>query len=127
MITGLLEIIIGVVLIICYLTGVSDEFWGGMGTSLLIVGIIFLIKTIKYKTNDKYREKYETELNDERNRYLSSKAWAWAGYIFVMIAAIGTIILKLMKEEKLMMMASGSICLIMVLYWISYIILKRKY
>lgn len=126
-IASLLEIFVGTILIICSILGKVDEFWSGMGTALLIIGIIFLIRMIKYKTNEEYRENFDTEINDERNKYLSSKAWAWAGYLFVMISATATIILKLVQKEELMMMASGSVCLIMVLYWISYMILKRKY
>ena len=127
MIASIIEIVVGAALIIASLLGVVDEFWSGMGTSLLIIGILFLIRAIKYKTNGEYREKWDIENNDERNKYISLKAWAWAGYLFVLIAAAGTIILKIIGREDLMMMASGSVCIIMVLYWISYTILKRKY
>ena len=121
------EILIGIILIGCSMYGIADEFWCGMGTALLIVGVLFLIRMIKYKTNFEYREKYDIEINDERNKYLSSKSWAWAGYLFVLSEAIGSIVFKILGKEELMMMASGSVCLIMVLYWISYSILKKKY
>ena len=107
--------------------GIVDEYWSGMGFALLIVGVVFLLRQFKYKTNEEYRERYDVERSDERNRYLSGKAWAWAGYLFVMIAAVGSIMLKMAGREELMLMASGSVCLIMALYWISYIILKKKY
>ena len=127
LIASIVEIIIGAALLICSMFGVVDEFWSGMGTSLLIIGIIFLIRNIKYKTNEEYREKIDIESNDERNKYISLKAWAWAGYLFVMLGAVGTIVFKLMGKEDLMMMASLSVCLIMVFYWISYTFLKKKY
>lgn len=126
-IASIVEIIIGVILIGCSILGTVDEFWSGMGTAMLAVGVAFLIRQIKYKTNEEYREKYDVERSDERNRYLSGKAWAWAGYLFVMIAAVATIMLKLAGREELMLMASGSVCLIVLLYWVSYVILKRKY
>lgn len=127
LIASIVEIIIGAALLICSMFGVVDEFWSGMGTSLLIIGIIFLIRNIKYKTNEEYREKIDIESNDERNKYISLKAWAWAGYLFVMLGAVGTIVFKLIGKEDLMMMASLSVCLIMVFYWISYTFLKKKY
>ena len=127
LIASILEIIVGVALLICSMFELVDEFWSGMGTSLLIVGIIFLIRNIKYKTNEEYREKIDIESNDERNKYISLKAWAWAGYLFVMIGAVGVIVFKLIGKEDLMMMASLSVCLIMVFYWISYTFLKKKY
>ena len=127
LIASILEIIVGAALLICSMFELVDEFWSGMGTSLLIIGIIFLIRNIKYKTNEEYREKIDIESNDERNKYISLKAWAWAGYLFVMLGAVGVIVFKLIGKEDLMMMASLSVCLIMVFYWISYIFLKKKY
>ena len=127
LIASILEIIVGAALLICSMFELVDEFWSGMGTSLLIIGIIFLIRNIKYKTNEEYREKIDIESNDERNKYISLKAWAWAGYLFVMLGAVGTIVFKLIGKEDLMMMASLSVCLIMVFYWISYTFLKKKY
>ena len=127
LIASIIEIIVGGALLISSLFGVVDEFWSGMGTSLFIIGVIFLSKNIKYKTNEEYREKLDIETNDERNKYISLKAWAWAGYIFVLLGGVGTIIFKLIGKEDLMMMASASVCLIMILYWISYTVLKKKY
>ena len=127
LIASIIEIIVGVALLICSVFGVVDEFWSGMGTSLFIIGVVFLIRNIKYKTNEEYREKIDIESNDERNKYISLKAWAWAGYLFVMFGAVGTILFKLMGKEDLMMMASASVCLIMVFYWISHTFLNKKY
>lgn len=127
LITSVLEIIIGFSLVAASMFGAVDEFWSGMGTTLLILGILFLIRAIKYKTNHDYKEKYDIEINDERNKYLTMKAWSWAGYLFVMIAACLTIILKLVGKEELMMISSGSVCLVIMLYWISYMVLKKKY
>ena len=127
LIASIVEIILGAALLICSVFGVVDEFWSGMGTSLFIIGVIFLIRNIKYKTNEEYREKMDIRSNDERNKYISLKAWAWAGYLFVLLGGVGTIVFKIIGREDLMMMASSSVCLIMVFYWISHTFLKKKY
>jgi hypothetical protein len=44
-----------------------------------------------------------------------------------MVAAVGSIVFKLMGREDLMMLASGSVCLIMLLYWGSWMVLRKKY
>ena len=106
---------------------VIDEFWSGFGSSLFVVGILLLIRQVRYRTNEEYKETVDTAIADERNNFLRMKAWSWAGYLFVMIAACATIMLKLAGKEDLMMISSGSICLVMVLYWISYMVLKKKY
>ena len=127
LIVSILEIIIGLSLVVASIFGAVDEYWSDMGTTLLIVGILFLAKTIKYKTNQEYREEYDIKINDERNKYISMKAWSWAGYLFVISAAVASIGFKIVEREDLMRMASGSVCLVMLFYWISYMVLKKKY
>lgn len=127
LISSILEIVIGVVLCVCYFANLIDEFWSGMGVALIVVGALFLLRNIKYQTNEKYREEIDVQNSDERNKFLSLKAWSWAGYLFVIIAAVGTIIFKFVGKEDLMMLSSGAVCLIVFLYWISYMILRKKY
>jgi len=127
LISSILEIVIGVVLCVCYFANLIDEFWSGMGIALIIVGSLFLLRNIKYQTNEKYREEIDVQNSDERNKFLSLKAWSWSGYLFVIIAAVGTFVFKFMDKEELMMLSSGAVCLIVFLYWISYIILCKKY
>ena len=127
LIAFIVEIVVGAILLILAALNVLDEYWSGMGTALIIVAIVQLIRIIRYKTNTQYRESVDVEVNDERNRYISMKAWSWAGYIFVMISAVASIVLKVLGQDQYMKIASGSICLILVLYWVSYYILRKKY
>ncbi len=124
---SILWIILGIGLIVaCAITDI-DEFWGGLGTGFIFVGLLQLLRWSKYLRNEEYREKTNIEINDERNRYLSGRAWGWAGYLFVIISAIACIGFRIMGENQLSTFASGGLCLILVLYWGSYFILKRKY
>ena len=127
LIASIVEIVLGAILLVCNLAGLLDEFWSGMGVALIVVGGLLLLRQIKYKTNESYRESVDVEVNDERNKYLSMKAWSWAGYLFVMIAAVGAVVLKIVGQDELVFFASGSVCLIMILYWLSYVVLRKKY
>ncbi len=127
MFASILEVIIGITLCVCYFAHLIDEFWSGMGVALIVVGTLFLLRNIKYHTNEKYREEIDVQNSDERNKFISMKAWSWSGYLFVIIAAIATIVFRLINQEALMMLASGSVCLIILLYWVSYMILRKKY
>ena len=120
-------ILLGAALAVCGETGLIDDSWGSMGFTLVLVGILQVIRHIRYRTNEDYREKFDTESKDERNRFIANKAWAWAGYLFVITGCVGTIVFKLEGREDLMMMASGCVCLMVLLYWGSYMVLKKKY
>ena len=122
-----MEIVIGITLAGCGYTGIIDEYWGGMGTALILVGAIMLFRQIRYKTDEVYKENVDVQVNDERNKYLRMKAWSWAGYLFVLIAAFATVILKILGYDQYSLFASGGVCLMVVLYWVSYLILGKKY
>ena len=126
-IASIVEIILGFALWICSAIGMIDSYWGGMGGGLMGVGIVFLIRSIRYKRDPEYKEEYDVEMNDERNKFIRLKAWSWAGYLYMMLAAVGSIAFKLMGREDLMFFCSGSVCLVLVLYLISYVIVKNKY
>ena len=124
---SIIYIVIGSVLIGFGFAGKVDEFWNGMGSALLVIGVIQLIRRYRLDKNEAYREKVEIETNDERNRFIRNKAWAWAGYLFVMIMAVASIVLRIVGQDALSMAASGSVCLMLVLFWVSFYILRRKY
>lgn len=127
LIANIVEIAIGVILSVLGYMGMIDEYWAGMGTALIVVGIIFMIRQIRYQTNAEYKDSVDVEVNDERNRYLRLKAWAWAGYMQVLICAFASIIFKVFGNDQLSMMSGGCVCLLIVLYWGSYLILRKKY
>ena len=120
-------VLLGFVLTTCHWAGLIEEYWSSIGVTFIVIGILQVIKHIKYMTNEEYRENFDIAVKDERNRFIANKAWAWAGYLFVLIAAVSSIMFKLLNREDLMMMASGSVCLMILLYWGSYMYLKKKY
>ena len=129
---AILYIVLGVALFIA--SQIADlggttlaQILPGMGGGLFGVGIVRLVMGIKLEKDPEYRENYEIEVNDERNRYLRMKAWSWAGYMFVLIAAVATIVFAVADKYELMMMASSGVCIMILLYWVSYMIVRKKY
>ena len=120
-------VVLGAVLVVCHLTKLIEDYWFSMGIAFIVVGILQIIRHIRYKTDSEYRETRDVNVNDERNKFIANKAWAWAGYFYVLLAAVGSIVCKVLGREDLMMFCSCSVCLIMVLYWLSWLWLKRKY
>ena len=126
-VANIIEIVVGIILSILGYLGILDSYWSGMGTALIVVGILMLVRQLRYKTNVEYKEKMDIEVNDERNKYLRSLAWSWSGYSFVMIAAFGSIIFKILGYDQYSIMAGGAVCLLITLYWISFLVLRHKH
>ncbi|MBO5339695.1 MAG: hypothetical protein J6A62_01690 [Oscillospiraceae bacterium] len=120
-------VVLGGVLAALGLAGRIEGFWGSMGVALVIIGLLRIVLFIRYQRDEEYREAVDVQNGDERNRFLANKAWAWAGYWLVFLCGVGTIVFKLLGREDLMMFSSGIVCLMLVLYWACYTVLKRKY
>ena len=121
-------IVLGAVLVVLTVTEVLDSsIYSGMGGALMAVGTLQLIRAVKYRKDSEYKEKVDTELGDERNRFLRMKSWSWAGYFTILIEGIGAIIAMALGERTDQLVLSYSICLVLVIYWIAYVILSKKY
>ena len=120
-------IILGAVLLVLSMTKTLNELYAGMGGGLIGVGIIQLIRGIRYNTDKDYRENYDTEAEDERNRFIRMKAWSWAGYIFVLAAGVVCLVCMIMGQTLYSQLAGYAVCLLVCLYWVSYMVLSRKY
>ena len=124
---SLIWLAIGLPLMGLSLAGLVDEFWSGMGSALVVIGALRLLRAYRLGKNENYREKMETFESDERFHFLRMKAWSWAGYLFIIIGGISVIVLKVIGQELLSQAASFSVCLMLVLYWGAYFVLKKKY
>ena len=120
--------VLGIVLIILNMTDVLDQsIYSGMGSVLTVVGFFQAMRNLRYRKDKDYREKIDTELGDERNSFLRMKSWAWTGYIVVLAEGIGVVIAMITGQELLCRVLSWSVCLIVGVYWITYMVLSRKY
>ena len=120
-------IVPGITFLVCSILGILDDFWSGLGCGLFAVGTMQLIRVKRYASNPDYRTAVDTEVNDERNKYISMRAWAWAGYSYIMICAAAVILLKIAGMDSYVGIASGGLCLMLVMYRFFYFILQRKY
>ena len=123
----IIYMILGILLIVLGSIELVDSFWSGMGGALFAMGAIRLIQFLRYSKDESYREKREIEDRDERNHFIRNKAWVWAGYLFVLIIAMCTIVFKLLGQELLSMASGFALCILELLYWICYLFLKKKY
>ena len=121
-------VVLGAVLLILSVTGKLDSTrYAGMGGGLIAVGLLQIARNLRYRRDPAYREKIDTEVSDERNRFLRMKSWSWAGYITVIAEGIAAIVAAVKGQETVQLVLSYSVCLLLAAYYISYLVLSRKY
>ena len=107
--------------------GWLDDFWVGMGGGLIGVSVIRLIQIARYKTNENYAERVNVANKDERNLYLANKARSWVFYYSILAECIGVIVLRVMEYPELSTLLGFVLCGQLVLYWGSWLYLKKRY
>lgn len=117
----------GAALSVLGIMGVIDSYWCGMGGGLIGVGVVNTIRIYRYHKDESYREEVDIQNADERNRFIAGKAWAWAGYLYVLINGVAVVVLKLMGYDDLSTWAAYNVCGILLLYWLCWLWLRRKY
>ena len=120
-------ILLGGVLVGLSCAEMVDEFWSGMGGALVAVGVLRLVRAYRLSKDESYREWMEVESADERNRFIRNKAWAWAGYLFVLIVAVSSVVFRIAGQELLSVAAGFAVCLMILLFWGAYMILRKRY
>lgn len=127
LIFSILWIVIGAALIVLNCVGLIGDLWFSFGFAMTAVGFLQLVRNIRYRTNARYREETDTAEQDERNRFLRGKAWSWAGYTFVMLAAVAVVVLNILGIFGYANLLAGCICAMILLYCIFHLIFSRKY
>lgn len=119
--------LIGVGASIAAYCGIGSETLYSFGIAMILMGMLRTMKQVRYHKDKTYQEQMDIERQDERNKFLSMKAWSWSGYLFVVGAGFVTIAGMLLKQTLVMQVASWCVCIMVLLYWICYIVLRKKY
>ena len=127
LLSPVIEIVLGAALIIVSKLFDLDSVWLGMGSALIAVGTLQLLNLMRYREDAEYREKVDTEAHDERNIFIRSQAWVWAGTGFVIVGGVLTVVFLLLGKQELSTIPGFAVSILVLLYWLSYLVLKKKY
>ena len=121
-------VVVGVTLMALSVAEVLDApQYAGMGGALTAVGVMQIIRNLRYRRDETYREKIDVEAKDERNGFLRMKSWSWAGYVAVLAEGVGAIVAMVMGERTVQLTLSYCVCGLIFTYWVAYLIVRKKY
>ena len=119
--------IIGIILFILGTAEIIDNMWGAMGSSFAAIGIVQLVRQRKYATNEEYREKVDISTSDERNIYINTKAWAMASTMYIVFAAVTSVVSMVVGKNEITQILGITVFVFVIFFLISYACMKRKY
>ena len=119
--------LLGGVLIAMGENGFLEDFWSGLGMGLLLIGILRLIQILRYRRDEEYAQRIMVRNHDERNLFLAEKARSWTFYSSILAEAIAVVILRVFNHAELSSLMGYLVCGQMLIYWILWVVLRKKY
>lgn len=120
--------VFGAGLIIVNLTGLAaNEMISSFGAVFTICGIVRLIQYFRITKNKDRMEQREIEEEDERNVMLWTNARSMAFSIYSILAGCAILVLFMMNMEFAGQIIAYTLCALVFIYWICYMVLRRKY
>ena len=105
----------------------DNEFFFAWGTALMVIGIVRLRQYRKLMASPEAMRAQEVAETDERNVMLANKAKSYAFFWYVLICSVAVIVLEFMNQVQIATSLAFSVCFLILLYWVCYYVLRRKY
>ena len=125
--TGVLYLIVGAAMIVTYAVKSGNEFLCSFGGALVLMGIVQILKHKRLLKNGDALEKRRIAETDERNIMLSHKAKSLAFSLYIFLSGCAVIVLQFLNMEEKALPLAYSVCALLILYFVCYYILNKKY
>jgi len=121
-------ILLGLAMVIAdILKGFGNYFFFSFGFALVLMGIARLFRYRKITKNDQTLRKQELAESDERIRMIAERARSWCFSLSLMGAGIVVIVLNVIGKHDEALPFAWYVCGMVVLYWICWSIIHKKY
>ncbi len=125
--TAITYIVLGAAMIITSLViKTENEFISSFGFALILIGIVRIRNHMLITKNDETVKKQEIAETDERNIYIANKAKTFTFSLYIIISCLAVIVLQFFDAPLLSQYISLSVCLLLIIYWVSYFIIRKK-
>lgn len=104
----------------------DNEFISSFGIILTVIGIARIKNYFMITSNEEHIRKQEIVETDERNLLILHKAKSTAFSVYVLILGAAVIILSFFGMGETAKWISYSVCLLVFVYWICYLIYQKK-
>lgn len=128
LISNLFCLLLGISLIVtAFFTHNNTNFLSSFGCALAAIGFAQGLRNLRTMRSEAACKRQEVAESDERNIMLANKAKSWAFSLYMMLAGIAVIVLSLLGKQEIAPIIGWSVCILTALYYVCYLILKKKY
>lgn len=125
---ALVYILIGVAMILLNVTGiVTNDIMSSFGLMLFVMGIARMVQYKRITADSESLNARRIAENDERNVMLWTKARSITTSVYLMLSALAVIVLYIINMQTAAQIVSYCMISFVVIYWICYFIVSKKY
>ena len=124
---ALAYIVSGLVMIVVFnVMENGNEFLSTFGLVLVVMGIARWRNYRRITKTEESIKQQEILETDERNIAIIQKAKNAAFNLFVIILAVAIIVLQFLNMVQYVQILFGVMCLLLVIYWVSYWVIRKR-
>ena len=119
---------LGIVLnIAAAVTNSANPFLSSFGSCMIVMGLVRILRHVRLVRSDSAVKQQEIAETDERNLMIAERARAWAFSFTVFGAGVAVIVLSLLGYHNVALPFAWLVCGMILIYWICWHIIQRKY
>lgn len=120
-------IILGISMIVAFnFIKTANDFLSSFGFALIVIGIVHIRKYLIITKSEASITKQQIAESDERNISIANKAKSVSFIIYVVSASVAIIVLEIFNKTQLATILSATVCALVLIYWISYWIIRKN-
>ncbi|MBQ4346991.1 MAG: hypothetical protein IJC39_00905 [Firmicutes bacterium] len=120
-------VILGAIMMAVLFNAGSDGFLSVFSVVLVVSGAARIRKYLLILKNKDLLIKMETKETDERNVMLVDKARSIAFFAYIILSCVGIMFFHATGRAQQANIISSMLCIMLVIYWLSYFVLRKKY
>lgn len=119
-------IVLGMVMIPLFWWVFPHEMLSTMGFAIMVVGVARLRNHFRITKNKETLRKREIAETDERNITIMDKSRSITFLLSILLFCVGILVFHLLGKSLVADVLSGCVCLMLVIYWVTYCIVSKK-
>lgn len=124
---AIIYMVLGLTMIVVFnVINTDNSFLSSFGLVLVVIGLVRLRNYFLITRSEESIKKQQIAESDERNIAIAHKAKSIAFMICTMLFCVAVIVLQLLEKSQLAMIVSGMVCAMLVIYWITYWIIRKR-
>lgn len=120
-------ILLGVLLCVLFCgLALKNDYISALGAALIAVGALQMVKYFRITRNEESVRSREIKEKDERNVSIAHRSKSMAFSMYILLACAASIVLGIMGRAQIAQVLSGNVCVMLLIYLLSYVIIRNK-